>query len=256
MSARSARRRSTRARPRSPAIPGVREQLLEAAAEETDHLAWCGERLRELGDRPSLLNPLWYGGAYAIGAVAGLVSDRLSLGFVVETERQVEAHLQGHLSKLPAVRPAQSRDRQPDEGRRGAPRRTGPSRRRRGPAGTGAGRDALGGQCDARGGLSGSRDSGLRDSGFGQFAFGVMRQVRRMHSVRSDDEIREFQRHVSSGGSRDPGFAGMTREERIGSALCRIPNPESRIPAFRSDCGRGTAPRSRGGAGRRCAGAP
>ena len=79
----------------------VRHQLLEAAAEETDHLAWCGERLHELGDRPSLLNPLWYGGAYTIGAVAGLVSDRLSLGFVVETERQVEAHLEGHLSKLP-----------------------------------------------------------------------------------------------------------------------------------------------------------
>lgn len=81
--------------------PGIRHQLLEAAAEETDHLAWCGERLQQLGDRPSLLNPLWYGGAYAIGAVAGLVSDRLSLGFVVETERQVEAHLEGHLSKLP-----------------------------------------------------------------------------------------------------------------------------------------------------------
>ncbi|HET9033119.1 MAG TPA: 2-polyprenyl-3-methyl-6-methoxy-1,4-benzoquinone monooxygenase [Dokdonella sp.] len=79
----------------------VRQQLLEAAAEETDHLAWCGERLHELGDRPSLLNPIWYGGAYTIGAVAGLVSDRLSLGFVVETERQVEAHLEGHLSKLP-----------------------------------------------------------------------------------------------------------------------------------------------------------
>lgn len=81
--------------------PHVRNQLLEAAAEEADHLAWCGERLRELGDRPSLLNPLWYGGACTIGAVAGLISDRLSLGFVVETERQVEAHLEGHLSKLP-----------------------------------------------------------------------------------------------------------------------------------------------------------
>ena len=81
----------------------VRHQLLEAAAEETDHLAWCGERLHELGDRPSLLNPIWYGGAYTIGAVAGLISDRLSLGFVVETERQVEAHLEGHLSKLPAA---------------------------------------------------------------------------------------------------------------------------------------------------------
>ncbi len=81
--------------------PLVRHQLLEAAAEETDHLAWCGERLHELGNRPSLLNPLWYGGAYTIGALAGLVSDRLSLGFVVETERQVEAHLEGHLNKLP-----------------------------------------------------------------------------------------------------------------------------------------------------------
>jgi len=79
----------------------LRSQLLEAAAEETDHLAWCGERLDELGDRPSLLNPLWYGGAYAIGAVAGLIGDSLSLGFVVETERQVEAHLEGHLKKLP-----------------------------------------------------------------------------------------------------------------------------------------------------------
>ena len=81
----------------------TRAQLLDAAAEETDHLAWCGERLQELGDRASLLNPLWYGGAYAIGAVAGLISDRLSLGFVVETERQVEAHLQGHLSTLPTA---------------------------------------------------------------------------------------------------------------------------------------------------------
>jgi ubiquinone biosynthesis monooxygenase Coq7 len=83
--------------------PGVRAHLLEAATEETDHLSWCGERLHELGDRPSLLNPLWYSGAYAIGAAAGLISDKLSLGFVVETERQVEAHLDGHLSKLPAA---------------------------------------------------------------------------------------------------------------------------------------------------------
>ena len=81
----------------------VRSQLRAAASEETDHLAWCGERLHELGDRPSLLNPLWYGGAYAIGAAAGLISDKLSLGFVVETERQVEAHLQGHLSQLPVA---------------------------------------------------------------------------------------------------------------------------------------------------------
>src|SRR5664279_1682810 len=65
-----------------------RARMLDAASEETDHLAWCGERLHELDSRPSLLNPLWYAGAYAIGAAAGLVSDRLSLGFVVETERQ------------------------------------------------------------------------------------------------------------------------------------------------------------------------
>jgi ubiquinone biosynthesis monooxygenase Coq7 len=78
-----------------------RARMLDAASEETDHLAWCGERLRELDSRPSLLNPLWYAGAYAIGAAAGLVSDRLSLGFVVETERQVEAHLGEHLERLP-----------------------------------------------------------------------------------------------------------------------------------------------------------
>lgn len=79
----------------------TREHLLDAAAEETDHLAWCGQRLRELDSRPSLLNPVWYGGAWTIGAVAGLVGDSVSLGFVVETERQVEAHLDGHLQKLP-----------------------------------------------------------------------------------------------------------------------------------------------------------
>ena len=78
-----------------------RRRMLEAAAEETDHLAWCGERLRELDSRPSLLNPLWYAGAYAIGAAAGLISDPLSLGFVVETVRQVEAHLGEHLERLP-----------------------------------------------------------------------------------------------------------------------------------------------------------
>ncbi len=80
---------------------GTRAQLLTAAAEETDHLAWCGERLDALSSRPSLLNPLWYAGSFAMGAVAALVSDRVSLGFVVETERQVEAHLGEHLEKLP-----------------------------------------------------------------------------------------------------------------------------------------------------------
>ena len=79
----------------------TRARLLHAAAEETDHLAWCGERLEALASRPSLFNPLWYAGSFAIGAVAAIVSDKVSLGFVVETERQVEAHLGEHREKLP-----------------------------------------------------------------------------------------------------------------------------------------------------------
>lgn len=78
-----------------------RAHLLHAAEEETDHLAWCAQRLRELDSRPSLFNPLWYAGSYAIGAAAALAGDRLSLGFVVETERQVEAHLAQHIGRLP-----------------------------------------------------------------------------------------------------------------------------------------------------------
>jgi len=83
--------------------PATRLQLLAAAQEETDHLAWCGQRLRELDSRPSLLNPLWYAGSYAVGALAGLRGDGWNLGFVVETERQVEAHLGEHLRTLPEV---------------------------------------------------------------------------------------------------------------------------------------------------------
>lgn len=79
----------------------TRAHLQHAAREETDHLAWCAQRLRELDSRPSLLKPLWYAGSYAIGALAALVGDQVSLGFVVETERQVEAHLQDHLQRLP-----------------------------------------------------------------------------------------------------------------------------------------------------------
>jgi ubiquinone biosynthesis monooxygenase Coq7 len=79
-----------------------RQHLLHAAVEETDHLAWCAQRLQQLDSRPSLLNPLWYAGSYAIGAAAALAGDPVSLGFVVETERQVEAHLAEHLEKLPA----------------------------------------------------------------------------------------------------------------------------------------------------------
>jgi ubiquinone biosynthesis monooxygenase Coq7 len=79
----------------------TRAQLLHAAQEETDHLAWCADRLRELDSRPSLLNPLWYAGSHAIGVVAGLRGDGWNLGFVVETERQVEAHLDEHLQSLP-----------------------------------------------------------------------------------------------------------------------------------------------------------
>jgi ubiquinone biosynthesis monooxygenase Coq7 len=88
--------------------PAVRQMLLEAGREETDHLAWCEARLAELGDRASRLDPLWYVGSFAIGLAAGLVSDRASLGFVSETEAQVEKHLEGHLERLPA-RDARSR---------------------------------------------------------------------------------------------------------------------------------------------------
>jgi ubiquinone biosynthesis monooxygenase Coq7 len=80
----------------------TREHLLRAAQEEADHLAWCGQRLDELDARPSLLNPLWYAGSYAIGMAAGLAGDGYNLGFVVETERQVEAHLEDHIRQLPA----------------------------------------------------------------------------------------------------------------------------------------------------------
>ena len=81
----------------------LRQHLTTACNEETDHLAWCEQRLQELGGSPSLLNPLWYAGAFSIGyAAAKLGGDRMSLGFVVETERQVEAHLESHLGLLPA----------------------------------------------------------------------------------------------------------------------------------------------------------
>jgi ubiquinone biosynthesis monooxygenase Coq7 len=81
---------------------GVRAQLERAAREETDHLAWTRTRLDELGSRPSLLNPLWYAGAFGLGLLAGRCGDRVSLGFVLETERQVESHLESHLDRLPA----------------------------------------------------------------------------------------------------------------------------------------------------------
>jgi ubiquinone biosynthesis monooxygenase Coq7 len=79
----------------------LRETFIAAAREETDHLAWTEERIRELGGRTSLLNPLWYGGAFAIGLAAARLGDRISLGFMAETERQVEQHLRGHLDRLP-----------------------------------------------------------------------------------------------------------------------------------------------------------
>ena len=81
--------------------PELRAMFEQAAREEADHLAWTEERIRELGGRTSLLNPLWYGGAFAIGLAAARIGDRASLGFMAETERQVEQHLQGHLERLP-----------------------------------------------------------------------------------------------------------------------------------------------------------
>ncbi len=103
--------------------PAIRKELARAAREEEEHLAWTQQRLAELSDRPSLLNPLWYAGSFAIGVAAGLASDRVNLGFVVETERQVEEHLTGHMERLP---PADARSRaiveqmRDDEARHGA----------------------------------------------------------------------------------------------------------------------------------------
>jgi 3-demethoxyubiquinol 3-hydroxylase len=82
--------------------PATRDMLLKAAREEADHLSWCETRLKELDSRPSLLNPLWYCGSFAIGVLAAAPGDRTSLGFVVETERQVEGHLDEHLTRLPS----------------------------------------------------------------------------------------------------------------------------------------------------------
>jgi len=93
----------------------ARQALERAAREEQDHLAWSAARIRELGGRPSLLNPLWYAGSLAIGAFAGALGDRWNLAFLAETERQVEAHLSGHLDRLP---PADERTRAVVEGMR------------------------------------------------------------------------------------------------------------------------------------------
>ncbi len=83
--------------------PIVADSMQRAAAEEMDHLAWCEARLEDLQGRPSVLNPLWYAGSFAIGAAAGVFGDRTSLGFIAETEKQVEAHLREHLRRLPAA---------------------------------------------------------------------------------------------------------------------------------------------------------
>ena len=83
--------------------PRIRREFADAAREEEEHLAWTQQRLAELGDRPSLLNPLWYAGSFAIGIAAGVAGDRANLGFVVETERQVEEHLTTHMERLPAA---------------------------------------------------------------------------------------------------------------------------------------------------------
>ena len=80
----------------------TQQSMVNAAQEETDHLAWCAKRIDELGGRTSVLNPLWYAGSFAIGALAGLAGDRLSLGFVAETEKQVVDHLDSHLRQLPS----------------------------------------------------------------------------------------------------------------------------------------------------------
>lgn len=103
--------------------PRLQRQFEEAAREETDHLAWTQRRLDELGAHPSLLNPLWYVGAFGIGLLAGRAGDKVSLGFVVETERQVEQHLEEHLTRLPlndTASRAVVRQMKTDEARHGA----------------------------------------------------------------------------------------------------------------------------------------
>jgi ubiquinone biosynthesis monooxygenase Coq7 len=103
--------------------PAIRSRLAEAAREEEDHLAWTEQRLEELNARTSFANPLWYAGSFAIGLAAGVTGDRTNLGFVVETERQVEEHLTGHIDRLP---PEDARSRaivaamRDDEARHGA----------------------------------------------------------------------------------------------------------------------------------------
>ncbi|MBU3845722.1 MAG: 2-polyprenyl-3-methyl-6-methoxy-1,4-benzoquinone monooxygenase [Candidatus Acinetobacter avistercoris] len=82
-------------------LPNVRREMEHAAMEEQDHLAWCEDRLKELDSHTSLLNPVWYGLSFGMGAIAGIAGDKYSLGFVAETERQVSMHLQQHLSQLP-----------------------------------------------------------------------------------------------------------------------------------------------------------
>ena len=84
-------------------LPEVRGKMEQAAQEENDHLAWTEQRIRELGSHVSYLNPLWYAGSFALGALAGAVGDKWSLGFVAETEKQVVNHLTGHLTQLPAA---------------------------------------------------------------------------------------------------------------------------------------------------------
>ncbi|MGH1471038.1 MAG: 2-polyprenyl-3-methyl-6-methoxy-1,4-benzoquinone monooxygenase [Cellvibrionaceae bacterium] len=83
-------------------LPDVREEMENAAKEEIDHLQWCEERLHQLDSQPSVLNPIWYGLSFSIGASAGLISDKISLGFVAATEEQVSQHLEGHLGSLPS----------------------------------------------------------------------------------------------------------------------------------------------------------
>lgn len=89
-------------------LPNVREKMEHAAQEENDHLAWCAQRCKELGTHTSMLDPLWYAGAMAIGATAGAIGDKWSLGFLAETEHQVVEHLSGHLNRIP---PADAKSR-------------------------------------------------------------------------------------------------------------------------------------------------
>ena len=170
--------------------PGVKARFAAAAREEEDHLAWTQARLDELASRPSLLNPAWYAGAFAIGVAAGLAGDRTNLGFVVETERQVEEHLTAHMEALPP-RDAKSRAIVDLHARgRGAARRDGAGSRRPDAAVARARRDAPCGRRDARDRLPHLTARARQDAGGSDFFHSRSAPTRALRIASRDVRLR------------------------------------------------------------------